>query len=330
MIPPRSLVLAGTLAASAHAQSRITTGTVLVANQQAASATIVDVATQTTTTLDVGAGPHEAVISPDGRWGIVTLYGTAGVSGIGNRLAVIDLAAKTVVRTIDLGSYTRPHGAAFVTGQPNVVAVTSETTQNVVLVDIAKGEVLGAVPTKHPASHMLGVTADGKRAYTASITWGGISELNLETRAFVRDLRASSATEGIAVAPDGSTVWIGSRDSATVTVIDTKSWTAEPPLTGFGMPYRIEISPDGATAVVCDPGMNKVHIVDVKTRRVVGAVSVDGSSRGVKIAPDNRTLFLTLAGVNRVAAIDLAEQRVRWTAPVGTAPDGVWYGPAPR
>lgn len=329
MSPLRPALFVAALATTAAAQQRVTTGTVLVANQQAATATIVDIATQSTTTLDVGTGPHEAVISPDGRWGIITVYGIGG-SPPGNKLAVIDLTAKQVVRTIDLGTYTRPHGAAFVAGQPNVVAVTSETTQNVVLVDIAKGEVLGAIPTQRPASHMLGVTADGKRAYTASITWGGISEMDLEKRAFVRELKAGSGTEGIAVAPDGSTVWVGSRDSAKVIVIDTKSWTVEPPLSGFGLPYRIEISPDGKTAVVCDPGMNKIHIVDAKSRKVTGEVSVDGSPRGVKIAPDNRTLFVTLAGVNKVAAIDLVERRVLWTAPVGAAPDGVWYGPTPR
>ena len=139
MNPTRLLVFAAAAAAAfstAAAQQRITTGTVLVANQQSASATIVDIATQTATTLDVGTGPHEAVISPDGRWGVVTIYGVAGAPG--NKLSIIDLPAKKVVRTINLGTYLRPHGASFVTGQPNVVAVTSETTQNVVLADIAK------------------------------------------------------------------------------------------------------------------------------------------------------------------------------------------------
>ena len=50
-----------------------TSGTVLVANQQSASATIIDLATRAETTLDVGIGPHEAAISPDGRWGVFRL-----------------------------------------------------------------------------------------------------------------------------------------------------------------------------------------------------------------------------------------------------------------
>ena len=325
----RPLLLLAVLPVAVTAQ-RTTAGTVLVANQQAASATIVDVATKTATTIDIGPGPHETFISPDGRWGIVTIYGTGGAANAGNKLALVDLPAKKVARTIDLGSYTRPHGGTFVPGSPNLVVVTSEATQNVVLVDVMKGEVLAAIPTQHPGAHMLGVTADGKRAFTANIPWGGISELDLEKRAFVRDLRASSATEGMAVAPDGGTVWIASRDSATVTVIDTKSWSVVETLKGFGLPYRIGISPDGTLAVVCDAGANKIHIVDVKTRKVTGDVAMSSSPRGVKIAPDNRTLFVTLAGDNVVAAVDLTDRRELWRVPVGTAPDGVWYGPPAR
>ena len=300
-------LVAGLSSAAAAQQTRISAGTVLVANQQAASATIIDVATQSTTTLDVGAGPHEAVISPDGRWGLVTIYGVSGAPG--NKLAIIDLAAKKVVRTIDLGTYTRPHGASFITGSPNVVAVTSETTQNMVLVDIAEGRVLGAVPTQHPATHMLGVTDDGKRAFVASISWGGISEIDLAKREFVRDLKVSEATEGVAVSPDGSTVWLAARTLGTVSVVDTKSWSTVATLSGFGLPYRVTISPDGSLAVICDAKDNKVHIADVRTRKVIGEVAATGSPRGVKIAPDNRTLFVTLGPENSVVAIDLVDRK---------------------
>jgi DNA-binding beta-propeller fold protein YncE len=325
---PAFVAIAACSTVVAAQQPRVTTGTVLVANQQAASATIVDVATQTATTLDVGAGPHEAVVSPDGKWGVITIYGVAGAPG--NQLAVIDIAAKKVVRTIDLGTYTRPHGASFLSGQANTIVVTSETTQNVVLVDIAQGRVLGAVPTQHPGSHMLGVASDGKRAFTASIQFGGISEIDLETRAFVRDLQVSESTEGVAVAPDGNTVWLGSRTLGTVSVVDTKSWTSVATLTGFGMPYRIGISPDGSLAVVCDAKDNKIHIADVRTRKLIGEVATPGSPRGVKIASDNRTLFVTLGPENSLTAVDLVDRKVLWTAPVGKAPDGVWYGPAIR
>src|SRR5690349_6043 len=183
-----ALVLAAVLIAAhrdaASAQGSVS-GTVLVANQQSASATIIDLATRAETTIDVGVGPHEAAISPDGRWGVVTIYGTQMP---GNALAIIDLAAKKVVRTIDLGEYRRPHGAAFLPGSTTTIAVTSEASQNVVIVDIAAGKVLSAIPTRHPGSHMLGITADGKHVFTSNVPWGGITEIALDAKAFSRDL----------------------------------------------------------------------------------------------------------------------------------------------
>src|SRR5690348_13619051 len=153
------------IAARGAAAQSSASGTVLVANQQSASATIIDLATHAETTLDVGVGPHEAAISPDGRWGVVTIYGTQTP---GNSLAIIDLVARKVVRTIDLGEYRRPHGAAFLPGSTTTVAVTSEASQNVVIVDINAGKVLSAIPTHHPGSHMLGIPTDGKHLYTSN------------------------------------------------------------------------------------------------------------------------------------------------------------------
>jgi YVTN family beta-propeller protein len=328
--PRRVLIAMIAIAPLASAQSTpVSSGVVLVANQQSGSATIVDVATRATTTLDVGVGPHETVVSADGKWGVVTIYGVGGATGAGNKLAVIDLAAKRVARTIDLGTYTRPHGASFVPGKPSQVVVTSETTANIVLVDIAEGKVLAAIPTQHPGSHMLGVTADAKRVFTASIPFGGISEIDLEKRAFVRDLQVSSTTEGVAVAPDGSSVWIGSNNQGSVSVVDTKSWSVVATITGPTMPYRIGFAPDGNTVVFCDPQANKIWIADVKTRKITGSVDGLGSPRGVKIATDNRTAFVTLGADNAVASVDLVDRKVNWSVPVGSSPDGVWYGPKP-
>jgi YVTN family beta-propeller protein len=304
-----------------------TSGTVIVANQQSASATIVDVATKSTVTLDVGTGPHEAVISPDGRWGVVTIY---GLQTPGNQLAIIDLAAKKVTRTIDLGDYKRPHGAAFIAGSSSSLVVTSEATQNVVLVDIAAGKVLGAIPTNRPGSHMLGITRDGSRLWTSDVSFGGISEIDLTNKRFVRDLAVAQATEGIAATPDGSAIWVGSNKEGSVSIVDTKTWSVTTTLPNLGMPYRIGISPDGSLAAVCDPQGNKVVVVDVRTRKTLGSIESLGSPRGVVIAPDNRTAYVTLGRDNAVVGLDLVALKEVWRSPVGTSPDGVGFGRPPH
>jgi YVTN family beta-propeller protein len=323
----RAALVAIAFAASARTIAAQMNGTVIVANQQSASATIVDVASKNAVTLDVGSGPHEAVISPDGRWGVVTIY---GLQTPGNQLAIVDLAAKKVVRTIDLGEYKRPHGAAFIAGSLSNIVVTSEATQNVVLVDIAAGKVLSAIPTNRPGSHMLGITRDGSRLWTSDVSFGGISEIDLANKKFARDLPVAAATEGIAAMPDGSAVWVGSNKEGTVSIIDTKTWAVATTLPNLGMPYRIGISPDGSIAAVCDPEGNKVVVVDAKTRKVLGNIESLGSPRGVIIAPDNRTAFVTLGRDNAVVGLDLVALRETWRSPVGASPDGVGFGKSPN
>src|SRR5205085_11538226 len=152
-------LLVGAVSATAVAQPK--SGKILVANQQAASATIVDLATNVITHIPVGAGPHEAAISPDGKWGFISVYGVGGPQGAGNQIAVIDMNEKKVARMIDLGIYTRPHGMVPVGGSPLKLIITSETTQNIIIVDAEKGTVLSAIPTGAQGSHMVAVAADG-------------------------------------------------------------------------------------------------------------------------------------------------------------------------
>lgn len=123
----------------------VRSGVLLVANQRSASASIVDLATGSVTHLDVGTGPHEAAISSDGRWGVVTIY---GAQTPGNQLAVIDMARRSIARTIDLGNYRRPHDVTFLPRSTTRVAVTSEASQRVIEVDVEKGAVVGEVDTR--------------------------------------------------------------------------------------------------------------------------------------------------------------------------------------
>ena len=113
-------------------------GHVLVANQQSANASLIDLATDSMRFIDVGLGPHEAVIAPSGQVGVVTIYGTQTP---GNELAVIDIKAGVLKRKISLGQYTRPHGAMFMPGDESRVVVTSEATQNIVVVNLESGTV---------------------------------------------------------------------------------------------------------------------------------------------------------------------------------------------
>src|SRR4051812_3947406 len=182
------------------------TGRILVANQQAASASVIELATGAVTHIPVGNGPHEAAISPDGKWGFISVYGLAGQPG--NQIAVIDMAEKKLVRSIDLGTYTRPHGVVPVAGSPLKLIVTSETTQNVLTVDAETGKVMLVIPTGAQGSHMIAVSSDAKRAFTANVASGSMTAIDLAGGKATGSVSIGPRSEGIATTPDGNQVWI--------------------------------------------------------------------------------------------------------------------------
>ena len=322
-------------------------GLLVVANQEGASATIIDAATmKTLATLPVGVGPHEAAVSPDGRWAVVTNYGNKEV--LGNTLSVIDLNAPTlsVVRTIDLGEYHRPNGAVFIQDGHKIV-VTSETSQRLVVVDFASGKVDTALATNARGSHMVAVRRDGKRAWTANIGDGNVTEFDLDARRTVRSLPAAPMDEGIATTPGGILLWVGSNSEKTVTIIDTEKGQKIGTLTGFGSPYRIGISRTGRVAVVNDPVGNKIWLFEVGSNRELarldlgkekGIVLKDGGPpgeagagpEGITFDPISDIAFVTLHGTNQVAAVDLATHKIVGVGSVGAGPGGIAFSPLVR
>lgn len=300
-------------------------GFVLVANQQSANASLINLATDSMRLIDVGTGPHEAAISPSGAVGVVTVYGQQRP---GNELAVIDIRGGTVTRHVSLGEYTRPHGVVFL--DERRVVVTSEASQNLVVVDLVDGRVLHAIPTGAQGSHMAAVSADGRRAWTANVGSGSVGEFDLANARWVRTIPTGPRTEGIAVTPDGRWVLAGSNDNGTVSVINGATGVVDTVLSGFSLPYRIATSRDGRTAIVCDPQGDRIHVVDIAQRRVSWVLESLGSPRGVTISADGSTAFVTLNGSRELAVVDMTARRIVKRIAVGASPDGVGYGPVPR
>jgi YVTN family beta-propeller protein len=344
---PLDSVIRNTVIENARPDLPARVGVLVVANQRGASATILDAATLATiATVPVGVGPHEVATSPDGRWAVVTNYGTRDLQG--NTLSVIDLAAPTpaVARTIELGEYRRPHGIAFVASTGKLV-VTSEASQRLVIVDFAAGRVDTALATNARGSHMVAVQRDGRRAWTANIQDGNVTEFNLQARRTERTFPVASMDEGIAVTPAGSQLWIGSNDQHTVTVVDANKLTPLETLRGFGSPYRIGISRLGRIAVVNDPVTNRIWLFEVPTRSLLAELelknapgvtaSAGGAPGGVGAGPQGVTFdpiadfaYVTLHGTNQVAAVDLLQLRVVASGAVGAGPDGIAYSPLVR
>lgn len=313
-----ALVLTG--ATVGQAQVPGLAGTLVVTNKTPSTATIVDVASgRTLATLPTGTNPHEIVLTSDGSLAAITDYG-----GERRTVTVIDVPGLRVVHTIDLGEHRAPHGIALLPGD-QLVAVTCERTRAVLIVDIVDGVVRHAIPTEAGGSHMVGVTADGRRAYTGNMADHTVSELDLTKASYVRSFKVPAVPEAINVTPDGREVWVGSNETGKVSVLDPATGAVTTAAEGFKWPYRMFFTPDLAQVVVPDPTLDEVRFIDRATHREVGRLSLAGAPQGVTSTPDGRYLFQSLSAEPRVAIIDLQTRTVVGHLPVGETPDGVAY-----
>ena len=333
-----ALALGATLAFGASDTPR---GTIVASNMRDNTATIIDAASgNVLATVPTGEAPHEVATTHDGKWAVVSNYGNRERPG--NSLTVIDLTTLAVARTIDLGEYRRPHGMAFFPGD-TALAVTSEVSRAVLLVDFRSGRVVATVPTNGRASHMLAMSAAGDELFTTNIVDGSISRLDVATHTTKKVIPVAKRVEGIAASPDGRQVWVGSNADSIVVVVDARAGQAVDTLRGFGIPYRMALSRDGRTAVVTDPMRGEVRVFDAPTRRqrllitipregVLGTAEVPGSPspEGVTLSPDGRWAFVTLQGRNLVAMIDLTQGTIVRYAPTGTWSDGIAHSSLER
>lgn len=317
-------IAAAFISLASLAAAQAPAGTLVVTNKTPSTATILDVGSgHILATLPTGPGPHEVAMSSDGRIAVVTDYGGQPRK----TLTVIDVSGLRVARTIDLGAYTAPHGIVFLPrGGDSLVVVTSETTGNIVIVNIRTGAVVSAIATNGQTPHMVGVTGDGARAYTGNMRSNTVSEMDLLAGRFTRSWDVPTTPEGINVTPDGKEVWVGSNATGKVTVIAPETGVLTTAAEGVQFPYRMAFTPDQRTTLIPDARGEELRFINRATRKELGRIAMAGAGpQGITITPDGKHAFLSLSTRAKVAIIDVASRSVLRYLDVGETPDGVAY-----
>src|SRR5438552_12439914 len=153
--------------------------------------------------ISVGVNGHEVIVSKDGRFAYVPIYGNAGVGRPGtdgSTIDVIDLQERKLAATIDLGKPLRPHRAEF--GPDGLLYVTAELANAVGVIDPSTRKLLAEIPTGEPQSHMLVLSLDGHRGYTANVSAGSVSVLDLVKRSLLATNPVAQSVQRFYFIPD--------------------------------------------------------------------------------------------------------------------------------
>jgi YVTN family beta-propeller protein len=292
--------------------------------------------------LPTGREPHEVEVSDDGKIAVVCNYGDREHPG--NTLSVYDIQAGQLVRTIDLGDHTRPHGMKWIKGTTHML-VTTEGSQHLLVVDIDSGEIIQELPTGEPVSHMVAATPDFSRAFVSSIHTGNVVVFDLKKGEMTGRVFSGAGAEGIAMHPLGEEVWVTNRDENTISVIDTRTLKVIETIPSGDFPIRAKFTPDGRYFLVSNARSGDIGVIEFSGRKKLASIKLTPPvPEGIEekryfsefkgttipiglIVPDNRWAYVANTRADAVSIIDLENMKIAGHFSAGSEPDGISFSP---
>jgi YVTN family beta-propeller protein len=301
----------------------------LVVNQGDKTVSVVDPATNSQVAVidehQTTMHGHEVAVGPDGRIAYVPIYGNVGVGSPGldgTEMLAIDITTGNIVGHVDFGHGVRPHCVVY-SAATGMLYVTTELDNSITIVDPKTLKIVGAIPTAHEQSHMLAVTRNGRRGYTANVSPGSVSVLDMVKRKTIAVIPISNVTQRIALSTDDKWVFTSDQTMPRLAAIDTKTnkiakWIDLP-----GTGYGASATPDGKWLLLPIPGKAAVAVIDLKTLTLARIIAVEKSPQEMLVRPDGKFAYVASSATKRVCVIDLTLWKMTTTIDVGNNPDGL-------
>jgi len=299
--------------------------TLLVLNKGDSTLAFVDpTSLQVIAKVPTGNAPHEVAVSTDGRVALVANYGTGPEPG--STISIVTIADRKEQRLkIPL---LRPHGT-FAIGSH--IYFTAEGSHVIARYDVASGAIDWICGSDANVTHMLVVTPDEKKIYTANIGSDSVSVINLSAAPRVigvKQIAVGKGPEGIDLSPDGHEIWVAHRGDGALSIIDTAADKVVQTVTiGTKTANRVKFTRDGKRVLISDPPSNQVIVYDAATKQLVRKIDTDAGPEGILIAPDGKRAFIACSNAGKVAVLDLDTLTITGSLATGKDPDGMAWVP---
>jgi YVTN family beta-propeller protein len=197
------------------------------------------------------------------------------------------------------------------------VIANNNISENVALLDLAAGSVLGYVPTGDRVWDAA-FTPNGAFAVVTNTESDTVSVIDVAARARVAQLAVGSRPTEVAVSPDGTKAYVttvagtdrlhfislagaGSSVTGSITTgqLGTIGYT-------YSVASGIGLSPDGKTLAVCVSFDDQLMLVDTTTSTEVARLAVGDFPIQVAFSPDSSKAYVTHSFGDNVYVINIA------------------------
>lgn len=265
----------------------------------------------------------------------LALAGTVALISLGAPMAALAVTPPASTGTIAVGS--DPSGVLF-SPDSTTAYVANFAASTVSVIDTATQQVTQTIAlAANSFPQEMALSKDGTSLYVDGTANSSVSVIDTATDAVTHTIPVGVDPEGIAVSPDGSTVYVvnsiifGSFDGS-VSIIDAATDTVTNTIGVGPSPYGVAVSPDGASVYVVNSNSTanaagSVSVIDAGTGAITSTIPVGIDATQVAITPDGATAYVVNGADSSVSVITTATRTVTATLSVGPTPHGIAISP---
>ena len=210
------------------------------------------------------------------------------------------------------------------------------------VIDTSTDAVTAHIPIPDGPARYLAFSPDGTRLYVSVSTASGrgpdkVDVVDTSSNTVITAINVGLRPTALAVAPDGSEVWVPNHDSGTVSVIDAQTNTVAATIHVPPNPHWVAFSADGRRVYTADHESNLVAVLDARTRSVIDTIPVGSSPHSVAVHPTQPLVANVNYDGNSVSLIDTTDDSVLTAGPacratctttkVGSHPQDLGWSP---
>ncbi|HYE94073.1 MAG TPA: cytochrome D1 domain-containing protein [Terriglobales bacterium] len=294
-----------------------------VTNTKSDSISIIDTNTfEVTGTIPLGKGkPNRIVFEPNGRTAWV-------VYDRSHDLGVVDATTKKLVKRLKIGG--NPYNLAVSPDNRYLYVLdwASDTSNDEVIAwDLKTEKIEWRLEVSTWPAHSV-FSRDGKLLYVSGETAGDLTVIDLASRtAVARVVHGGGDAMGLALSPDGKTLYAGTGENKSVLKLDTATHKQVGTIAVPGVVHETTLTLDGKFLYVTLRKANKVVVISTADDRIVKTIDSRGYPDLVTMEPSGRYALVSNRYADAVSVIDVATHKEVRRIAVGKAPHGMALRP---
>jgi len=153
-------------------------------------------------------------------------------------------------------------------------------------------------------------------AYVTNFGGDGVSVVDPAKGLIVGHIKTGAKPHGVAITPDGATVFVSNEGDGTLSFIDPRSNTVMATVAVGDRPNQVAASADSRYAFVTLNGDDAVAIVDAGKHTIVKVVPVGRAPHIALRSPDGDIIYVTSEGDMKLVALDAHSWKVSSEIPL--------------